>query len=110
MAEKKARSPAAQGFRMPAEWEPHEATWIAWPHHRDDWPGKFAAIPWVYGEIVRQLHEAEEVRILVNGPRGEAAARAVLEKLPLDWRRVTFWHVPTDRVWTRDYGPTFVRS
>jgi agmatine deiminase len=93
---------------MPAEWEPHEATWIAWPHNRDDWPGKFAAIPWVYAEIVRHLHQSEEVRILVNSPSGERRARAVLEKLPLDWARINFWRIPTDRVWTRDYGPCIV--
>jgi agmatine deiminase len=97
-------------YRMPAEWEIHEATWIAWPHNRDDWPGKFEAIPWVYGEIVRQLHQAEEVRILVDGPSGEQAARAVLDRLPLSMVRVTFWHIRTDRVWTRDYGPAFVTA
>src|SRR5262249_38959125 len=101
-------TPAPPGFRMPAEWEPHEATWIAWPHQRDDWPGKFAAIPWVYAEIVRHLHQSEEVRILVTGPAAERRARAVLSPLPLDWARVTFRHAPTDRVWTRDYGPLFV--
>jgi agmatine deiminase len=95
---------------MPAEWEAHQATWIAWPHQRDDWPGKFAAIPWIYAEIVRQLHLSEEVRILVNGLRGEQQARAVLGKVCLDWDRVSFWRIPTDRVWTRDYGPMFVKS
>jgi agmatine deiminase len=95
-------------YRMPAEWEPHEATWIAWPHNRDDWPGKFFAIPWVYAEIVRHLHVGERVHILVNGPAAERRARAVLEKAALDWHRVRFWHAPTDRVWTRDYGPMFV--
>jgi agmatine deiminase len=102
--------PAMQGWRMPAEWEPHQATWVAWPHHRDDWPGKFPAIPWVYGEIVRHLQHAEEVRILVNGPVGERHARVVLDRLPLDRGRVTFWRLPTDRVWTRDYGPIFLTS
>jgi agmatine deiminase len=97
-------------WRMPAEWEPHEATWIAWPHNRDDWPGKFAAIPWVYAEIVRHLHRAEEVRILVNTPATERRARAVLETVSPDWGRISFWRVPTDRVWTRDYGPTFVKA
>ena len=99
--------PADLNWRMPAEWEPHEATWIAWPHNRADWPGKFATIPWVYAEIVRHLHGAEEVRILVNGPTGERKTRAVLEEIKLDWSRITFWRVPTDRVWTRDYGPMF---
>ncbi len=96
------------GCRMPAEWEPHEATWIAWPHNQDDWPGKFAAIPWVYAEIVRHLHQSEEVRILVNGPGGEQRAREVLDKVALDWSRVTFWEVPTNRSWMRDCGPMFV--
>jgi agmatine deiminase len=98
------------GWRMPAEWEPHEATWIAWPHNRDDWPGKFEAIPWVYGEIVRHLQQSEEVRILVHGPRVERAARDVLAKLPINEDQVSYWRVPTDRVWARDYGPCFVRS
>jgi agmatine deiminase len=102
--------PAALGFRMPAEWEPHEATWIAWPHQRGDWPGRFGPIPWVYAEIVRQLHQSEKVRILVNGPRGEQAAREVLNKIELDWQRVAFWHVATDRAWARDSGPCFVKS
>ena len=93
---------------MPAEWEPHEATWIAWPHHRDDWPGKFAAIPLVYAEIVRVLHQSEKVHILVNGRVGERMARRVLEKVPLDWSRIVFERVRTDRVWTRDYLPTVV--
>ena len=52
---------------MPAEWEPHEATWLAWPHNREDWPGKFAPVPWVYPEIVRHLRRVEQVHILVKG-------------------------------------------
>jgi agmatine deiminase len=90
---------------MPAEWEPHEATWIAWPHNKDDWPGKFAAIPLVYAEIVRHVHQSEEVHILVNGQAGEAKARSVLEHLPLDHERIKFHRVATNRVWIRDYAP-----
>ena len=93
---------------MPAEWEPHRATWIAWPHQRDDWPDKFDPIPWTYGEIVRHLHFCEEVRILVNNADGQRQAENVLDKLDLDRGRISFWHVPTDRVWTRDYGPLFL--
>ena len=48
------------------------------------------------------------MRILVNGPTGEKRARTVLDKLKLDWNRINFWRVPTNRVWTRDYGPIFV--
>ena len=61
-----AGDPDAQAFRMPAEWEEHEATWLGWPHNLSDWPGRFAPIPWVYGEIVRKLSEGERVRILVR--------------------------------------------
>src|SRR5271166_2938727 len=73
-------TPASLGYRMPAEWEPHAATWIAWPHNRSDWPGKFEAIPWVYAEIARHLARSERVRILVNDEAAEAKAREVLVK------------------------------
>jgi agmatine deiminase len=100
--------PAQLGFRMPAEWEPHEATWLAWPHRRDDWPGKFAAIPGVYAEIVRHLHVSEPVRILVEGPRAEERAQRTLSRLGVDLSRVEFFPFATDRAWIRDYGPLFV--
>jgi agmatine deiminase len=93
---------------MPAEWEPHAATWIAWPHNRDDWPGKFPAVPWVYAEIVRHLHRSEPVHILVNDERAERRARAALDRAGIDMARVRFFRFPTDRTWTRDYGPMFV--
>jgi agmatine deiminase len=98
------------GWRMPAEWEPHEATWIAWPHNRDDWPGKFAAIPWVYAEIVRHLHASERVSILVNDAASERRASRLLTRAGVDPARVEFFQGPTDRAWTRDYGPMFVVS
>jgi agmatine deiminase len=116
---KLAQPPAALGYRMPAEWEPHEATWIAWPHNRYDWPGKFGAIPWIYAEIVRHLARVERVNILVNDEAAEIKARQFLvrsqvvpEKAADPGKRagnIRFWHMPTDRVWTRDSGPIFVR-
>src|SRR5262245_44581626 len=96
-------------YRMPAEWEPHEATWIAWPHQRDDWPGKFEPILWVYAEIVRQLLLSERVRMLINNARAEQRVRAVLDKVAFDRSRIEFFPVRTDRVWARDYGPIFVQ-
>ena len=105
-----AGTPRASGFRMPAEWEPHAATWIAWPHNREDWPGRFAPIPWVYAEIVRKLARVERVRILVLNPTAEAAARQVLRKADANLEAVEFFHAPTDRVWTRDYCPLFVKN
>jgi agmatine deiminase len=94
-------------FRMPAEWEPHEATWIGWPHNRSDWPGKFAAIPWVYGEIVRRIAPGELLRILVNSERHEMSAKAVLQHSGVDLSRVEFFRFRTNRGWTRDFGPIF---
>ncbi len=94
---------------MPAEWAPHEATWIAWPHNRDDWPGRFAPIPWVYAEIVRKLSRAEKVRILVNGAAQERQARRMLLKVGAALDSVEFFDCRTDRVWTRDFAPLFVR-
>jgi agmatine deiminase len=93
---------------MPAEWEPHEATWIAWPHNRNDWPGKFAAIPWVYTEIVRHLHVSERVRLLVNDARARHQVAQKLRRAGVDLARIDFHECPTDRVWTRDSGPIFV--
>jgi agmatine deiminase len=100
--------PAELGFRMPAEWELHEATWLAWPHNRLDWPGKFGGIPWVYAEIVRHLHISERVRVLVNDLAAEKRARRILGKSRVDLKQIDFYCFPTDRVWTRDSGPIFV--
>jgi agmatine deiminase len=100
--------PADDGWRMPAEWEPHEATWIAWPHQRDDWPGKFEPIPWVYAEIVRHLQASERVHLFVNDAATEHSARECLDQAGVPLDRVRFFHFVTDRVWTRDYGPIFL--
>ncbi len=102
------RTPAQLGFRMPAEWEPHHSTWIAWPHNRSDWPGKFQAIPWVYAEIVRLLSHAEQVDILVEDELSEERVFRVLQGSGARMDRVRFHHWPTNRSWTRDYGPCFV--
>jgi len=100
--------PAAQGYRMPAEWEPHESTWLAWPHFRGDWPGKFEPVPWVYAEIVRNLAQHERVDLIVNDASGEKRACAVLEKAGALSANIYFYHWRTDRVWTRDSGCIFL--
>jgi agmatine deiminase len=97
-------------YRMPAEWEPHRATWLAWPHRRDDWPGKFAPIPWVYVEIVRHLHHAERVRILVNDADARGQVEGKFRRAGINLSQIDFFILRTDRSWTRDYGPMFVRS
>ncbi|HEY8504963.1 MAG TPA: agmatine deiminase family protein [Gemmataceae bacterium] len=95
-------------YRMPAEWEPHAATWIAWPHQRSDWPGKLGPVPWVYCEIVRHLHRHEPVNVLVNDEAAGTRVRKMLARCGVDLSRVRLWPIPTDRSWVRDYGPTFV--
>lgn len=102
--------PREAGFRMPAEWENHEATWIAWPHNVSDWPGKFAPIPWIYADVVRHLHRGEIVRVAVLDQAHENRARRVLQRSNVDLSRVEFHQFPTDRVWTRDSAPIFVKS
>jgi len=94
---------------MPAEWECHEATWLGWPHNVTDWPGKIAAIDWVYGEIVRKIAPSEIVRILVNSKQRQARAREILRRAGVNLARVQFFSFPTNRGWTRDFGPIFVR-
>ena len=101
-------TPSQLGFRMPAEWEPHAATWIAWPHNREDWPGKFAPIPWVYTEIVRLLSRFEPVHIVVRNGAMKRRAADRLDAAGVDLERVRFFKAATDRVWLRDSGPTFV--
>jgi agmatine deiminase len=104
-----AKTPAELGFSMPAEWERHEATWLAWPHNATDWPGKVDTIRWVYGEMVRKIAPGEIVRVLVNNQTQEKLARWHLSRSGADLRRVQFIVHPTTRAWVRDTGPTFVR-
>lgn len=96
--------------RMPAEWAPHAATWIAWPHNPEDWPGKFQPIPWVYCEIVRHLSQVEDVHILVNDEAAEKRARKMLLRQHANIARLHFHPWRTDRVWLRDSGPIFVKN
>ena len=95
-------------LRMPAEWEPHASTWLAWPHYRGDWPGKFEPIPWVYAEIIRHLGRHERVDLIVHNATSEKQARKILSKANALSKNVRFHRWPTNRVWTRDSGCTFV--
>jgi agmatine deiminase len=95
-------------FRMPAEWAPHEATWLAWPHNPKDWPGKFPPIHWIYVEIVRHLHRHERVEILVEDDGLHRRVRKMLSDAGVDLDQVGFHRMGTDRSWVRDSGPTFI--
>jgi agmatine deiminase len=94
--------------RMPAEWEPHEATWLGWPQNRTDWPGKFNAIPFVYAEIIRHLAGVERVELIVRDASVERSARRTLAQSGVELERVRFHQWPTNRGWLRDSGPIFV--
>lgn len=102
--------PADAGYRLPAEWEEHEATWLGWPHNRSDWPGKFAPIVWVYAEIVRRIAAGEKARIVVESKEHEKQARFVLKSANVDVLNVEFYIMKTDRGWTRDSGPQFLKN
>src|SRR5438477_12713077 len=95
---------------MPAEWEPHAATWVAWPHYEGDWPGKFVPIPWVYAEIVRHLVAGENVHMLVQSAVLERRARRGLKDVMVSLRRVKFQHWPADWVWTRASASIVVKQ
>lgn len=97
-------------YRLPAEWEKHEATWIGWPANKEDWPGKFTPIPWVYGEIVRYISREEKVRIIVQSKNHQQKALNVLKSVNSNLNNVEFFILKTDRNWLRDAGPQFVKD
>ncbi|MGQ9590788.1 MAG: agmatine deiminase family protein [Planctomycetota bacterium] len=98
---------AAARLRLPAEWEPHARTWLAWPHRASDWPGIFERIPPVWVAMARALREGEPVAILVSGP---AMAEEVRRAFSGDLAGIELVEIPTDRAWIRDYGPIAVES
>ena len=100
--------PATLPFRMPAEWEPHAATWLAWPRYHGDWPGKFEPIPWVYTEIIGNLARHERVELIVNNAATEKQARKHLDRAHAPVKNIRFHRWPTNRVWLRDSGCIFV--
>jgi agmatine deiminase len=102
-------APAELGYAMPAEWVSHEATWMGWPHNETDWPGKLDTIRWVYGEMVRKLGVGERVRMLVRDRREAKRAGGYLARAGVDLGRVDWVVHGTNRGWTRDSGPMFVR-
>jgi agmatine deiminase len=97
-------------YKRRPEWEPHEATWIGWPHYAGDWPGKFNPIPLVFAEMVRHLAVGDTVRLLVLNEAHQQKANRLLEKAHVNMQNVEFFQVPTDRGWTRDFGPLFVKG
>ncbi|MEI6106886.1 MAG: agmatine deiminase family protein [Opitutae bacterium] len=105
----KLSTPAAMGFRMPAEWEPQAAVWLSWPHNRQTWPGQFRPIPRIFAGFVAQISRFESVRINCAAPL-QARARRLCAQAGADLNRVTFYNHPTNDAWCRDHGPIFVRQ
>ncbi len=99
-------TPHELGCRWPAEWEPHAATWIAWPHNADTWPGRFAGIPARFAAIIQTLAAFEPVRVLAGG----AAVMRQAEELVGDLANVTLYDIPTNDAWVRDYGPILLQG
>ena len=98
------------GFRLPAEWEVHAATWLSWPHEPSDWPGKFPAIPFVYSEIVKNIAAFELVKIIVPNQHSADAVSHLLSENSANLDNITFILAPTNRSWIRDYGPLFLKD
>lgn len=103
-----AATPSQLGFAMPAEWEQHHRVWLAWPHRRSDWPRKFAAIPWVFSEMVRHISRDERVGIIVRDLKSRTSVSDILRRVGVDLTKIDFLIAPTNRGWTRDSGPIFV--
>jgi agmatine deiminase len=96
-------------YRMPAEWERHDATWLCWPTNRTDWPGKFEPIPWVFAEMAKKLSDGEIVRIIVQSAEHEKKVKLIFKQQGVDLQRIEFFRFPTNRGWTRDMGPIFTQ-
>ncbi|MFM1852390.1 MAG: Agmatine deiminase [Verrucomicrobiota bacterium] len=108
MAKRAESTPAALGFRMPAEWEPQSAVWLSWPHNRKSWPGQFRPVPYAFAEIVHQISRFEDVRINCASAL-QPRAKRFCAKAGADMTKVTFCDHPTNDAWCRDHGPIFVR-
>lgn len=108
LPEAASETPRSLGYRMPAEWEPHAATWLAFPHEASDWPGKFEVVPWIFAELAKKMCEGERVRLIVRDGAMKKQAARVFEQTGVDMSQVDFLLAPTDRSWTRDFVPSFV--
>ncbi|MEO6876160.1 MAG: agmatine deiminase family protein [Opitutaceae bacterium] len=108
MAAPQMKTPAALGFRMPAEWEPQSAIWLSWPHERKTWPGHFRPIPGKFAEIVATISRFEEIRLNIAKPL-QQRAWSLITKAKADLKKVELYTHPTNDAWCRDHGPIFVK-
>jgi agmatine deiminase len=102
-------TPAVLGYRMPAEWEPHVATWLTWPRPEGiSFPDKYDTVPPVYARLIREISEVEEVNINVWNAEMARSVRDLLQKLDTPLENVTFHPFPAYEPWCRDHGPIFL--
>lgn len=102
--------PTHEGFRMPAEWERHAATWITWPHDDEHWPGLFHKVERLWGDMVRELESGEDVHIIIHDDITHTHAEKILKRADVVGTRVHFHRIANNWSWTRDHGPIFVKK
>jgi agmatine deiminase len=103
-----AATPKSLGYRFPAEFEQHEATWLSWPHKEASWPGKLDAVYPYYAQFVKALAESEKVRINVADKAMKNFALGHLVTAGVNLAQVEFFFHPTNDAWCRDHGPAFL--
>jgi agmatine deiminase len=101
-------TPRQLGYRVPAEWKPHAATWLAWPHNRGTWPAQLAEVRRVWAQMIGAIAQGEQVNLLVNDRDAETEVKAFLQAERVWSESVVLHQIPTVDVWIRDYGPTFL--
>ena len=101
-------TPKELGYFFPAEWHPHEATWLSWPHKEASWPGKLDAIYPYYAQFIKAVSEGEKVNINVNDEAMKSFATNCLEDAAVDLGQIKFFIHPTNDAWCRDHGPAFL--
>ena len=101
-------TPKKLGYRFPAEWEPHEATWLSWPHREASFPGMLSKIYKPYSQFVAEIAKGEKVSINVNDAAMQRSAEEHLIKADADLTQIQFFHHPTNDAWCRDHGPAFL--
>jgi agmatine deiminase len=101
-------TPRSEGYAMPAEWAPHAATWLAWPHNRETWPTQLARVQEIWLKMIVELARAEHVNLLVNDESAEREVAARLKAAGAAMQAISLLRIPSVDVWMRDYGPTFI--
>lgn len=104
------KTPATLGYRMPAEWEPHEGTILTWPHDDRHWPGLFDHIPGVWARMVKELEVGEDVHIVIHDDETERVAKDEMKKAKVHGDRVYLHRIPNNFSWARDHGPIVVKN